>query len=381
LRFDTQDNLGYQGVRLDTEGGLNRPIYEGNNAELELREWYVDTEMAGVFWRLGKQQVVWGQADGLKVLDVINPQSYREFILDDFDDSRLPLWMINAEIPIGDEDSLQFLLIMDPSYHRFANNGSDYLITSPLLVPQPLVGITMSVFEEHKPNNVIKDSDIGLRYSKFYQGWDLTFNYLYHYLDNPVFYQTLKGDSLTIDAEYQRNHLFGISASKALGDWTIRSELGYSTQSYHLLAVNSQVFLANKGIGGSKDLSSVIGVDWQGLSDTMLSIQWFQSTLLDDLSEREIGLDTESAMYRSKQNQMWSFLLKKSFANETWQFEALTLYGAEKHDSSIQMELSYMVESNVKIWLGADLFAGNKQSLLGQFRDTDRLLMGVEWGF
>ncbi len=156
LRFDTQDNLGYQGNRLDTYGSLNGPVYEGNNADFEIREWYLDTEMAGVFWRLGKQQVVWGQADGLKILDVINPQSYREFILDDFDDSRIPLWMINAEIPIGDDDSLQFLWVVDQSYHRFANNGSDYQITSPLLVPQPITGIDIASFELDKPDKILK---------------------------------------------------------------------------------------------------------------------------------------------------------------------------------------------------------------------------------
>jgi len=379
LRFDTQDNLGYKGDRLDTYSSLNGPVYEGSNADFEIREWYLDTEVAGVFWRLGKQQVVWGQADGLKILDVINPQSYREFILDDFDDSRIPLWMINAEIPIGDEDSLQFLWVVDQSYHRFANNGSDYQITSPLLVPQPIAGIDIASFELDKPDKLLKDSDLGLRYSKFYHGWDLTFNYLYHYLDSPVFYQQLSDSSVTIDAKYQRNHLFGLTASKAFDDWTIRSEIGYSTDSYHLLnpdtKQNSQAFVDYQGIRHSKDLSSVIGVDWQGLEDAMISIQWFQSSLLD------YDNDIDNAMYRPKHNQIFSFLYQQNFANETWQLEVLTMYGVDQRDTSIQVELSHMLEDNIELWLGVDLFGGDQQSLFGQFNDTDRFVLGFEWGF
>lgn len=379
LRFDTQDNLGYQGDRLDTYGSLNGPVYEGSNADFEIREWYLDTEMAGVFWRLGKQQVVWGQADGLKILDVISPQSYREFILDDFDDSRIPLWMINAEIPIGDDDSLQFLWVVDQSYHRFANNGSDYQITSPLLVPQPIAGVDIASFELDKPDKLLKDSDLGIRYSKFYHGWDLTFNYLYHYLDSPVFYQQLSDSSVTIDAKYQRSHLFGLTASKAFDDWTIRSEIGYSTDSYHLLnpdtKQNSQAFVDYQGIRHSKDLSSVIGVDWQGLEDAMISIQWFQSSLLD------YDNDIDNAMYRPKHNQIFSFLYQQNFANETWQLEVLTMYGVDQRDTSIQVELSHMLEDNIELWLGVDLFGGDQQSLFGQFNDTDRFVLGFEWGF
>ncbi len=36
------------------------------------------------YFTFGKQQVVWDKADVLKVLDVVNPQSFRELILEDF---------------------------------------------------------------------------------------------------------------------------------------------------------------------------------------------------------------------------------------------------------------------------------------------------------
>jgi len=53
----------------------------------------------GFALRLGKQQIVWGETDGLKLLDVMNPQNFREFILDEFEDSRLPLWSVKYTVP------------------------------------------------------------------------------------------------------------------------------------------------------------------------------------------------------------------------------------------------------------------------------------------
>lgn len=35
------------------------------------------------------------------MLDVINPLDYREFILEDFIDSRRPLWLARADAPLG----------------------------------------------------------------------------------------------------------------------------------------------------------------------------------------------------------------------------------------------------------------------------------------
>jgi hypothetical protein len=75
-----------------------------------LRELYLDTSLFGWDLRLGKQQVVWGTADGIKLLDIINPTDFRELNQNDMEDSRIPIWMINAERNIGDNSNIQFIV-------------------------------------------------------------------------------------------------------------------------------------------------------------------------------------------------------------------------------------------------------------------------------
>ncbi|WP_281558380.1 DUF1302 family protein [Thalassomonas sp. RHCl1] len=375
VRFDGLDKLGPDDDRGDNYGEANGPVLTSEHGDISIREWFFDTEVAGSYWRIGKQQVVWGQADGLKVLDVVNPQSYREFILDDFEDSRIPLWMANIELPIGDENSLQLLWIPDLSYNEFAVDGSVYQLTTPLLAPQVSAlqaqGITFGGYRHNKPSSPIKDSDLGLRYSMFYHGWDLIFNYFYHYLDSPVNYQRIEQNQVYIEAKYQRSHLLGATASKAFGDFTLRTEVGYSSDSYHLLKPTAAAYARQQGIHNSADISSVIGLDWQGLTDAMISVQWFQSYLLDD----------EPGLIRGQNDHTLSFMYTQTFENETWEFETLVLHGLELDDGSVQTKLSYMLESNIKLYLGADIFYGNEAGLLGQFKDTDRFTIGFEWGF
>ena len=87
-----------------------------------LRELYVDTtagEEESVYLRLGKQQVVWGTADGMKLLDIINPTDYREMAQNSMDESRIPVWMINAETDLEDGSNLQ-VVISQPKENVFA---------------------------------------------------------------------------------------------------------------------------------------------------------------------------------------------------------------------------------------------------------------------
>ena len=75
-----------------------------------LRELFVDTTLAGWDTRIGKQQVVWGTADGIKLLDIINPTDFRFLNESTMEDSRIPLWMVKTEKDVTDTGNLQFVV-------------------------------------------------------------------------------------------------------------------------------------------------------------------------------------------------------------------------------------------------------------------------------
>jgi len=91
----------------------NRSVLDGNETYTQrdlLREAYIDQEIEGVSFRVGKQQVVWGTADGMKLLDTLNPTDYTEMAQNQMEDSRIPVWMINAEKDDEKGGNWQFIL-------------------------------------------------------------------------------------------------------------------------------------------------------------------------------------------------------------------------------------------------------------------------------
>ncbi len=350
-------------IRSDAEDHIDAD----NDTDAELREFYVETAIGRSFLTLGKQQVVWGKADGLKVLDVVNPQEWREFILDDFDESRIPLWTVNAEIPINDV-TLQLLWIPDQTYHAFAQRGDQYQFTSPLLVPQPPVGVDVIFSAEERPNNTLQDADWGARLSAFWNGWDLTFNYLYHYNDQPVLYRQLSMTTsepvATITPRYERSHLIGTTFSNAFGDLTLRGEVGYSLDRY----ISTNDAADSDGVVKTNELAYVIGLDWFGVSDTLLSMQLFQSRL-DNATP---------GMLRDEQETTLTFLARHDFMNETLSTELLWIHNTDFDDGVARPRVTYQINDEITAGVGADIFYGDPDGLFGQFKKHDRVITSIE---
>jgi hypothetical protein len=87
--------------------------YDGNESYTQrdvLREAYIDMEQGDWSIRAGKQQVVWGTADGMKLLDMINPTDYSEMAQNQMEDSRIPVWMVNAETTNADGSEFQVVV-------------------------------------------------------------------------------------------------------------------------------------------------------------------------------------------------------------------------------------------------------------------------------
>jgi len=369
LKFDAFEKLGFGDPSQPTLSIFTERYIENDRLELELRELYLDGNIGDILFRLGKQQIVWGKADGLKVLDVVNPQSFREFILDDFDDSRIPLWSVNFEIPIK-EVVLQLIWIPDRSFHILPEADELFSFTSTKFVPQAPEGVNVNLEAPKRPNQFFKDSEIGLRVSTFWKGWDLTLNYLYHFVDFPVFFQELstteQGPLVTINPRYKRTHLIGGSFSNAFGDLTVRGEVGFNFDLFYLTSESD-----DDGVVKGNELSYVLGLDWFGFTDTLVSFQLFQTWITN--------LDNE--ITQDQFDTTITLLIERDFMNETLKLQVLWLQNINDGDGLVRPKVIYEFRDNLEIHTGIDVFYGDKEGLFGEFKENDRIIVGFEYGF
>lgn len=370
LRGDFFDELYPSAIRRDGVSNASKSVLLYEHIELELRELFIEGQFGNSYLTIGKQQIVWGKSDGLKVLDIVNPQSFNQFILDDYEDSRIPLWALNIEQTWGDWD-LQFIWIPDKTYHALPKQDAPFYFRSPEIVPSAPLGIDVQLNDADRPDRFFADSDVGVRASTFIDGWDLSFNYLYQYSNLPVLYQDLtlspSGPIVNINPEYERTHVIGGSFSNAFGDVVIRAELGYFTDHY-FLSTNSN---DKSGITNSPEVNYVLGVDWTGIEDVFISGQIFQSWITD----------YDSSIVRDEINTTLTFLYRQDFMYETLETEVLLITNLNNGDGLVRPKISYEWSSELEIWLGIDVFYGNNDGLYGQFSDNDRLVAGVVISF
>ena len=90
------DILGQRAGTIADLGGDTRDALKFENT---LREAYVDIDLSAApfSFRLGRQQVVWGETDNFRMLDRANPLDMTwHQMYESWDDLRVPLWMVKA---------------------------------------------------------------------------------------------------------------------------------------------------------------------------------------------------------------------------------------------------------------------------------------------
>lgn len=361
-----------------------RPAEVGNETELYLRELYLDAPLGPARLRLGKQQVVWGQADGIRVLDQVNAVDYREFVLADYSDARVPQWIANVEVPFG-AAAIQLLWIPDGSRHVIPGIDSidppqPFAPTNPSFRPD-IPGnaarfLDVQLQDAERPDWNSRNWDVGAQISTTFRGWDLTLNYLYQTDDVPVVaygaaqFAFVNG-RLVLQVEagpvYKRRQLAGGSFSRAIGEFTLRGEVFYSFDQSQTTQFNVAL-VPHDQILRSDEVFYVAGVDWYGLPGLLLSAQLFQTHILDWQSE----------MIRPKVETVATFIAQhRSFENRLT-LSAMWFSGIRLGDGLGRTSVRWQWSDHVSTWIGADVFCGNKEGPFGQYKHSSRADFGIE---
>ena len=207
--------------------------------EFDLREFYLDVFPSDwLSFRIGRQQVTWGETGQFRLLDVINPinGTWHFSAIESFEDTRIPLWIVKGLIEFPSIDhSLE--LVWVPGLDRPQD-----MVTTPLTfvgawgvpytnTPSPFV-IKEKIFMY--PENDIEDvMRIGLRW-KGTLGTSLTYTLAYYYTHQisppiPMYFEMGRDalgryDSNNMERLYlgfPRQHIAGFSL-----DFTLENPIG-----------------------------------------------------------------------------------------------------------------------------------------------------------
>lgn len=358
LRYDLDDTYA---SRTDGAG----------QSRLQLREAMLVWSRNNVDWNIGKQLITWGKTDGVRLLDVINPLDLREFILEDFEDAKIPLWMIDRRQYIHTW-TLQTLAVFDYESTHFAPFQTDYYDR----YNHPSV---LDPYPEFRPDDFsLRDAEVGSRLSGAIRGVDVSFNYFYTYDD--VFSVELEheltpgGTAVFPSKVYDRQHLYGGSFSGATRSVVWRGEVAYVQGKRFALdpAVLFPTLTASaeeRGLRGRGQSLYLAGLDY-ATNDWFLSGQVYIDHLhgQTDLLRRK---GTESIL---------TALIQREAFHDLLRVRLFTIYAAHEGAWLWKVRTRYFYNDRFTLSLLADLFAADgKDGFFKQYRGKSRFGFSIRY--
>lgn len=361
------DAKGKLSVRCEYDAAYRSDFYSNEvrkdqRSDCMFRETYLDFSASDNWdFRLGRQNVVWGEVPGMAIADVVSawdtrlaPIPYPSLV----SDMRIPQWAAVAERSIGDVHA-SFLFIPYATVNRIGKHGSDFYPSS--------VSFPATFLEEERPDRSFDGVNYGMRLSKLVSGWDASAFYYRSTDVMPTFARVSPlGAPPIFQPKHDRIHQLGGTLSKDISDNAIFKAEGVYTQGRRFLSLNP---FAASGLVPQKTFDYAVGADFTLPKETRLSAYFFQRVFIDH--------DPSTAMREVESGA--SVFLQKNLGNNV-EAEMLFVYSFNG-GSVFRPQVSWKFEKNWRLAGGVEMYNGKPSGLLGRFDKQDRVFTEVRYMF
>ena len=305
-------------------------------------------------FRLGLQQVVWGEAFGVIFADVVNPRDLREGLPLDVAKTRLATPMANAKYVAG-SFSAQAVYIPIPHYNILPLPGSDF---APKVELPP--GVTIEV-EREKTGE--RPGELGARLSQTIGKADLSIFYLNHDDRNPYYDTALlisSSPKVTLIERHSRISTAGGALAADIGGFMLRSE-GVAKVGRILPVWGPGGLVDAQKANEFSYAASLEFPTWRGMN---FAAQYSESIL------------SEPADYilAARVSRYATIRVQTPIRNES-SFETILTYSPEDKGTRAQAELKLPTSSRTELRLGVESFMGPPESEFGRLRGASRVYM------
>lgn len=341
--------------------------YSDANEELEigLRQAYIDIYFDAVDLRIGKQQIIWGKADGVFITDIISPKDLREFLLPDFEEIRVGVTAAKLDYYRGNQT---FELVWVPVFTPTQRPEQDSIWFRSLeFESSPIIDES-----QEDASTRLENSEFFVKYSRLGSTVDLELMAGYAWDDDPTLHLTSEFESgggrvsaLTLRPEHHRLTLVGGSFSTTLGGFVLRGEGAYYSGKYFQSADPR----LSDGVEEKNYLHYVLGAEYT-LWDIKLSAQFIQQAIVD----------YEDQFIKDQFENTLTLLASKDFLRDTLHLELFTYFGLNEQDALLRPKITYNLADGFEILAGANTFVGDEGNF-GQYDANDMLYAKVTYSF
>jgi hypothetical protein len=332
--------------------------------------------------KVGRQVVIWGRADSLRVLDVLNPLDNREPGLTDIEDIRLPVSMIKTDWFFDKQWQASFIAIPEVRFSKNPPQGSDFAVAL-----SPLYGGPMSLLSEEQPEN-FRDSSFAMSLNGTFSGWDLSLNAAQFWRDTP--YLHVSGPySLAVpvtalqqmEFRHSRVTMLGAGANLISGSWLFKTEaaffdgIDYTLSAPTVLPGTGIVDLPSANTEGRR-ADILLGVEYFGFANTALALE---------MANRHVS-DFESSMeplYQQKDSLETAFRYTGNFINDQLELTALAVvFGESAQDGAlIRLQAAYDLQDALVLTVGMVDYRYGDLPPFTSIENNDRIFAELKYSF
>ncbi len=346
--------------------------YNIDSLDFRMREIYMDMYFKNFDLRIGKQQVVWGKADGVFITDIVSPLNLSEFLLPDFDEIRIGVLAAKFDYYIGNST---IEAIWKPVFtpNELPAQGSIWAVQPDFPAPPTFD------YSQSKVNYSLDNGSYYLKYSAMTSNIDFDLMGAYTFDANPTMHvqKHIEFDTttvpptpvltgLTITPQYHRIWVGGGSFSTEIAGFILRGEGAYYNGTYF----QTEDPMATDALIQKDYLNYVVGLDFS-LGGVKLSGQFIQ----------KIILDYDDKIVDDKASNLATFLAHYDVLRETLHLELFSYIGITTPNALIRPKITYDFDDSFNILLGGNIFVGDTDGMFGRYQDNTMVYVKVKYNF
>ena len=312
----------YKDFIYDLKDDEYRTTPKDYDKDAEINELYVQGSLnSKIDVKIGRQIVVWGKSDNIRITDTLNPMDNTTPGMVDIEDLRLGRTMSKIDYFV-DKWAIAGIVLHENRYSKMPRHGSDFA---------PLNQIQANMMSTKEPSNSLKDSGIALSASANLEGQDIAFYYSNQYVDNTIY----------------RSNMLGMGYNKVLDSFLFKTEFAYF-DNYDSSTVESK-------------LDGLVGLEYNGISDGSISFEMANKN--DDIQ--------------------YALRFTQSYINQTLDFTALySAFGKELEDGGfLRVWADYDIDDKLSTSIGFINYIGGDVAQFEMIKDNDRVFASLKYSF
>ena len=322
--------------KLKGKDDFSKEDIDALESEVELFDAFIEGSMSEhLDIKLGRQVVVWGKSDSIRVTDVLNPLDNRRPAMVDIEDLRLPSTMVKFDY-YHDKWRVSPMVILEQRFNKNPPFQGDF---NPNTQPTPT---------QQTPQNPSYALDIAGEFS----GFDINFYLADIYAQDEIGLPSIK--------HANKMKMAGAAFNYVYESWLLKGELAYKKD---MTFFKSPHDTFNR-------VESLLGLEYKGVPETTVSY---------DIANKH--MNTKSTLFEQDSYQQ-ALRITSDFNNATLHANYLvTLFGKKLNEGGFQRAwFKYDITDGVSTNVGVVDYIGGS-TLFDAINDNDMFFMDVSYSF